>query len=386
MEFYEPSQTLGVLPITPQFIPFFFIASNSTDSHRRRHPLLPLRFISSAAISMCDCATLPSLSFKFRSQFQPQPSKFPQNPHQRFNLSINKTPQRNPRSACSENNNDSPIDDPSRDDKEQQRSSTFDFLELKRELEKEDELLPVEGLGNGGDGGLRSRRGGRRQMMRRSSLLAKQVISVETARSLGFVSQLWVDTSSWIVVSVEVRPNLLSGDADKFLLDDVCQVGDVVLVQDESVMENELKMIGLDTLVGYDVVTSGRRNVGKVRGYTFNINSGAVESLELDSFGVSIIPSSLVSTYCLFVEDVLEVASDTVTVEEGAASRVRRVTKGIWDAQHIDRAGGYDDEYYDFGRRGARSFQGQSRQNSRGRKFGRKRRVVDDDWELPMDY
>ncbi|XP_020274891.1 uncharacterized protein LOC109849465 isoform X3 [Asparagus officinalis] len=359
MEFYEPSQTLGVLPITPQFIPFFFIASNSTDSHRRRHPLLPLRFISSAAISMCDCATLPSLSFKFRSQFQPQPSKFPQNPHQRFNLSINKTPQRNPRSACSENNNDSPIDDPSRDDKEQQRSSTFDFLELKRELEKEDELLPVEGLGNGGDGGLRSRRGGRRQMMRRSSLLAKQVISVETARSLGFVSQLWVDTSS---------------------------VGDVVLVQDESVMENELKMIGLDTLVGYDVVTSGRRNVGKVRGYTFNINSGAVESLELDSFGVSIIPSSLVSTYCLFVEDVLEVASDTVTVEEGAASRVRRVTKGIWDAQHIDRAGGYDDEYYDFGRRGARSFQGQSRQNSRGRKFGRKRRVVDDDWELPMDY
>lgn len=27
------------------------------------------------------------------------------------------------------------------------------------------------------------------------------------------------------------------------------QVGDVALVQDESVMENELKMIGLDTLV-----------------------------------------------------------------------------------------------------------------------------------------
>lgn len=60
--------------------------------------------------------------------------------------------------------------------------------------------------------------------------------------------------------------------------------------------------------------------------------------------------------------------------------------QGIWDAQHIDKSGGYDDEYYDFGRRGARSFQSQSRQNSRGRKFQRKRRVVDDDWELPMDY
>ena len=41
--------------------------------------------------------------------------------------------------------------------------------------------------------------GGRRpgrQMARRSGLLAKQVISVSSARSLGFVSQLWVDASS----------------------------------------------------------------------------------------------------------------------------------------------------------------------------------------------
>jgi hypothetical protein len=35
----------------------------------------------------------------------------------------------------------------------------------------------------------------------------------------------------------------------------------------------------------------------KVRGYTFNINSGAVDFLELDSFGFSLIPSSLVRTF-----------------------------------------------------------------------------------------
>ncbi|KAJ4825208.1 hypothetical protein Tsubulata_024459 [Turnera subulata] len=58
----------------------------------------------------------------------------------------------------------------------------------------------------------------------------------------------------WAVVAVEVRPTLLSGEADRFLLEDVSQV----------------------------------------RGFSFNINSGAVESLELDSFGISIIPSSLV--------------------------------------------------------------------------------------------
>lgn len=36
----------------------------------------------------------------------------------------------------------------------------------------------------------------RRQMMRRSNIIAKQVVSISSALSLGYVSQLWVDTSS----------------------------------------------------------------------------------------------------------------------------------------------------------------------------------------------
>lgn len=289
----------------------------------------------------------------------------------------------NPRSSSKEIADNSPGDDHLRDDERKGSSTSFDFLELKRELEKEDEeLVPVEGSN---DGGLRVGRGGKRQLMKRSSLLAKQVISISTARSLGFVSQLWVDTSSWMVVLVETRPNLLSGDTEKFLLEDVCQVGDVVLVQDESVMENDQKMIGLDTLVGYNVITSGQRNIGKVRGYTFNINSGTVESLEFDSFGVSIIPSTLVSTYCLFVEDVLEVTSDAIMVHEGAASRVQRVTKGIWDTYKVDKPGDDIDDYYDFRRRSVQSFQSRGRSSRRDR-FSRKTRVEDDDWELPMDY
>ena len=35
-----------------------------------------------------------------------------------------------------------------------------------------------------------------RQMMRRSNIVAKQVISIRSALSLGFVSELWVDTTS----------------------------------------------------------------------------------------------------------------------------------------------------------------------------------------------
>ncbi|CBI18024.3 hypothetical protein VitviT2T_011937 [Vitis vinifera] len=279
-------------------------------------------------------------------------------------------------------------------------SSAFDFLELEeqegRTGEKsagnpEDEDLVRVGGGSELEGaekvderlGLRSGR----QVMRRSNMLAKQVISIRSALSLGFVSQLWVDTTSWMVLVIEVRPNLLSGELERFLLEDVSRVGDVVLVQDESVMDNEYKMLGLETLVGYNVVTPGRRNIGKVRGYTFNINSGAVESLELDSFGISLIPSSLVSTYALFVEDVLEVVSDTVIVHEVAASRIQRLTKGFWDARKggtsIDEPG----EYSDFASKRVRSDHSQStRRNFRNKKFRPKVREMEDDWELPMDY
>ncbi|XLR00066.1 hypothetical protein S83_066264, partial [Arachis hypogaea] len=61
--------------------------------------------------------------------------------------------------------------------------------------------------------------------------------------------------------------------------------------------------------------------------YTFSLNSGAVEELELDSFGLSIMPSSLVSTYSLLVEDVLEVVFDAVVVRKAAASRIQRLAK-----------------------------------------------------------
>lgn len=260
----------------------------------------------------------------------------------------------------------------------------FDILELKdgeKDGKEEQDLVAVEKERNK----IRNGRRGK-QVIRRSSILAKQVISIQSALSLGFVSQIWVDTKSWVVLVVEVRPNLLSGESERFLLEDVSQVGDVVLVEDENVMDTELKMIGLEMLVGYRVVTPGQRDIGKVRGYSFNINSGAVELLELDSFGISIIPSSLVSTYALPVDDVLEVLSDTVVVHESAASHIQRLTKGFWDAQNVGTKIDEGEEYSDY-ESSVTSHRGRStRRSSRSQKFRSKIRESEDDWELPMDY
>lgn len=226
-----------------------------------------------------------------------------------------------------------------------------------------------------------------RQMMRRSNIIAKQVISIRSALSLGYVSQLWVDTSSWTVIVVEVRPNLLSSDFERFLLKEITQVGDVILVEDEVVIEDDFKLVRMETLVGYTVVTPSRQSIGKVRGYTFNIISGTVESLELDSFGISIIPSSLVSTYSLFVEDVKEVLSDTVIVREAAVSRIQRLTKGLWDGQYSGISKDEFDEQLDInGQQNHADYREKRRKSWSRRKLRPKIRKSEDDWELPMDY
>ncbi|GJN07968.1 hypothetical protein PR202_ga25849 [Eleusine coracana subsp. coracana] len=326
----------------------------------------------------CACARLSSLPHPlFRSAPNPKPR--PVSPRGPF-LS------RHALVACAAARDDEPAP-----------PSSFDFLALKRELEQQEEAVvsveaeegaAVEGDGErgaekgaDGTGTRRQQRPPRRQMARRSALLAKQVISVRSARSLGFVSQLWVDSASVCTGRCCLRLYCFCCGSEQFIGDGYHFVGDVVLVGDESVIDYELKLAGLHSLVGYNVVTSRRRNVGKVRGFTFDMNSGAMESLELDSFGFSIVPSSLVSTYCLFVEDVLDIVSDTIVVHEDAISRVQRLTQGILGTQNIGGPGGEVDEYGRFGRRRASS-QGKSG----GRKLRRKMRDPEDEWELPMDY
>ncbi|XP_059460449.1 uncharacterized protein LOC132189696 isoform X3 [Corylus avellana] len=227
-------------------------------------------------------------------------------------------------------------------DGDETASSGLNILELKGSLAdgknskrgeesvEQSELVEVRKMG--------LRKG--RQMMRRSNIVAKQVISIRSALSLGFVSELWVDTTSWVVLFVQVRPSLLSGESESFLLEDVSQVGDVVLIQDESVMENEFKMVGLETLV---------------------------------------------STYALFVEDVLEVIPDAVVVHEAAASRIQRLTKGFLGTQNVGTSVDELGEYADFDKPAGSEYSRSIRRYGNQR-FPRRNSETEDDWELPMDY
>ncbi|KAK6943283.1 hypothetical protein RJ641_028660 [Dillenia turbinata] len=282
------------------------------------------------------------------------------------------------------------------------------------------------------NGGLGFRRG--RQIIKRSSMIAKQVISIQSALCLGFVSQLWVDTNSWILVTVEVRPTLLLGEAERFLLEDVGQVGDVVLVQDECVLEKEFKTAGMETLyvclhiqqenasfrdwgessllwgvltvkvkvqvllwflVPYEVSVSVRCRVQCHNTKTTQYWEGAWIHLQYQ-LGLWRHLSSIhsdgpsfhqVCTYALFVKDVLEVVSDKVVVHENAASRVQRLTKGFLAAQNARIPLEEDTEISDMERQSLQDRNRCGKKRSSRKKFkSNARDSEENDWELPMDY
>eukprot|EP00899_Mesostigma_viride_P028354 jgi/Mesvir1/8703/Mv02637-RA.1 len=179
------------------------------------------------------------------------------------------------------------------------------------------------------------RRGGGQQgspepvILPRNALVKKQVVTRTTGVVLGVVSQMWVDTQQWEVVALDIRPSLLFGEEECILLSSLRQVGDVVLVHDEDVIEEEMNLYGLNALIGNEVLTEAGVYLGKVRDYDFDPENGAIVNIVFDSLGLPLVPSTLVSTFRLSVKEVVSVGPDRIIVLEGTEMRLTQLSVGV---------------------------------------------------------
>lgn len=101
-------------------------------------------------------------------------------------------------------------------------------------------------------------------------LVGMQVITRTTGKQLGYVAQLYVDPQRLEVVSMDLKPDWLTignGADSSILLSALRQIGDVVLVHDESALEEGAAMgstWGAVKLVGMSVETEDGQLLGKV--------------------------------------------------------------------------------------------------------------------------
>ncbi len=167
----------------------------------------------------------------------------------------------------------------------------------------------------------------------RSDIVGTQVITRSNGRRLGMVSQLWVDLDRLEVVAVGLQENMLSkviaSNEKTMLLTDIRQMGDVILVDDDMVLDGEVNTAPFNSLVNSEVITESGEVLGKVRGFKFDVISGKLETIVIASFGLPQIPDQVVSTYELPVEEIVSTGPDRIIVFEGSEEKLVQLSVGL---------------------------------------------------------
>lgn len=190
------------------------------------------------------------------------------------------------------------------------------------------------------------------QHCQRSDLMGTQIITRAGGKRLGVVSQLWVDVDRREVIAVGMRESILSGvlsnTQQTMLLTSVRQIGDVILVEDDTILEDDFNAEAYSSLINSEVITETGELLGKVRGFKFDTQDGRVESIMIASIGLPQIPDQLISTYELSMEEVVSSGPDRLIVFEGAEEKLSQLTVGLLERIGIGRPPwdrGEDDDY-----------------------------------------
>lgn len=174
----------------------------------------------------------------------------------------------------------------------------------------------------------------------RSLIMDKEIITRTSGKRLGYINQLYVDPSRLEVVSVYLRQGMTSiaaANTDHVLVSSLRQIGDVVLVHDESALLDPPadETYGYIKLVGTQVVTEDGSPLGKVRDFVFNPDNGQIVSIRYDALGIPSIPQSLLSCYALNWQDVVAVGPTKTIVRRGAERRAIKENDG-WVSEYVN--------------------------------------------------
>lgn len=176
----------------------------------------------------------------------------------------------------------------------------------------------------------------------RSDFLGTQVITRNSGQRLGIVSQVWVDVDQREVVAVGLRENIMSSLVSAPLqvmpLSSIRQIGDVILVDDDTVLDDEVNIAPYSTLVNCEVITEAGEPLGRVRGFKFDVTNGRLETVVVASFGLPQIPDQVISTYELSMDEVVSSGPDRLIVFEGAEEKMVQLSVGLLERLGIGSA------------------------------------------------
>ena len=182
----------------------------------------------------------------------------------------------------------------------------------------------------------------------RSELMGTQVITRDTGRRLGVVGEVVVDIDRREVVALGLRDNpltrFLPGLPRWMPLDRIRQVGDVILVDSADSLNESFDSERYSKVINCQVITESGAVLGRVLGFSFDIETGELTTLVLGALGVPLLGEGVLSTWELAVEEVVSSGTDRIIVYEGAEDKLKQLGTGLLEKLGIGGSGWEQEE------------------------------------------
>ena len=167
----------------------------------------------------------------------------------------------------------------------------------------------------------------------RSELMGTQVITTDTGRRLGVVGEVVVDIDRREVVALGLRDNpltrFLPGLPKWMPLKSINQVGDVILVDSLDSLSEGFSPERYGKVINCQVITESGQLLGRVLGFSFDIETGDLISLVMGAVGVPLLGEGVLSTWEIPVEEIVSSGTDRIIVYEGAEEKLNQLSSGL---------------------------------------------------------
>ena len=167
----------------------------------------------------------------------------------------------------------------------------------------------------------------------RSELMGTQVITTDTGRRLGVVGEVVVDIDRREVVALGLRDNpltrFLPGLPKWMPLESIKQVGDVILVDSFDSLNENFTPERFSKVINCQVITESGELLGRVLGFSFDIETGELISLVMGAIGVPLLGEGVLSTWEIPVDEIVSSGTDRIIVYEGAEEKLNQLSSGF---------------------------------------------------------
>ena len=167
----------------------------------------------------------------------------------------------------------------------------------------------------------------------RSELMGTQVITTDTGRRLGVVGEIIVDIDRREVVALGLRDNpltrFLPGLPKWMPLESIKQVGDVILVDSLDSLSDGFSPERYGKVINCQVITESGQLLGRVLGFSFDIETGDLISLVMGAVGVPLLGEGVLSTWEIPVDEIVSSGTDRIIVYEGAEEKLNQLSSGL---------------------------------------------------------